>query len=434
MTLFPLKVGARSSPLSQRQTVELLEELKIVEPQASFSPIFIETSGDQDLKTSLRTLDKTDFFTKEIDKLLLSKEVSIGIHSAKDLPEPLPKGLTVVALTRGVDPSDSLVLREGETLESLPKEALIATSSLRREDNVRRLRDDLKFRDLRGTIQKRLTLLDSREADGIVVAEAALVRLGLTHLNRLRIPGETAAFQGQLAVVAREDDLEMKALFYPLDVRHLPRALYPGPEWPLQAFRDRWIHFAPLLKIQTRKANDPAIKAAFQAWPRYTHLIVTSKSAVKSLFSLIKVFQLPLSEKHWIAVGNATAAELFQYGIKTPEIAADESSEGIVKLLQKLELNKAHLFWPHSALSRPVITEYGKRNKILITDCAVYDIQPDDRMELPDLNIFEEVLFSSPSTVKAFFDRVHEPPSHLKLTPIGPVTAEALRLAFACQI
>ena len=120
----------------------------------------METTGDKDQKTSLRTLEKTDFFTKEIDELQLAGGCRISIHSAKDLPDPLPKGLTMVALTQGVDPSDSLVLRENETIESLPHGAKMGTSSARREKNIRDLRSDFICVDVRGNIQARLALLD----------------------------------------------------------------------------------------------------------------------------------------------------------------------------------------------------------------------------------------------------------------------------------
>lgn len=206
-------VGARSSPLSQAQVKEVLLELQKYHPDISFSPKFVQSHGDKDLSTSLRMLDKTDFFTKEIDEMLLNDQCRIAIHSAKDLPEPLPKGLKIVALTLGLDPSDALVLRQGETLESLPSGAVIATSSVRREEAVRKLRGDLKFIDLRGTIEQRIGKLKAHEADGVVVAEAALIRLNLCYLNRMIIPGETVPNQGRLAILAREDDMDMEKLF-----------------------------------------------------------------------------------------------------------------------------------------------------------------------------------------------------------------------------
>lgn len=208
-----ITVGARSSPLSRKQVEEVLLELQHHVPDIKFDVQFTLTTGDRDQKTSLRTLDKTNFFTKEVDELLLNGECRIGIHSAKDLPHPLPKGLALVCLTKGVDSADSLVLCEHVRLETLRLGALIATSSERREHAVTQLRSDLKFCDIRGTIGERLQKLEAGEVDGIVIAEAALIRLGLTHLNRYKLPGSTVEGQGQLAILARDNDDEMRALF-----------------------------------------------------------------------------------------------------------------------------------------------------------------------------------------------------------------------------
>ena len=213
------EVGARSSPLSQAQVKELHAALQCHYPAIQFDIHYMKTTGDNDQVTSLRTLDRTDFFTKEIDQWVLQGKGRIGVHSAKDLPVPLPKGLAFFCLTRGIDPSDSLVLRSQDTLSSLPIGAKIATSSIRREETVKQLRQDLCFCDVRGTIEQRLAKLHTREVDGVVIAEAALIRLGLTHLNRLRLPGKTAEGQGQLAVVGREEDQEIKKLFACLDIR-----------------------------------------------------------------------------------------------------------------------------------------------------------------------------------------------------------------------
>jgi hydroxymethylbilane synthase len=170
---------------------------------------WVETRGDKDRSTSLRDLGKTDFFTRELDEMVLQNKVRIAIHSAKDLPDPLPTGLCVAFLSKGVDPRDCLVLRKGETLRS---KMVIATSSERREEAVRQLLGDARFIDLRGTIGERLAKLERGEADGVVVAAAALIRLQL-EVPCIYLPGSTVAGQGQLAVVCRDDDQEIIGLF-----------------------------------------------------------------------------------------------------------------------------------------------------------------------------------------------------------------------------
>jgi hydroxymethylbilane synthase len=214
-----ISAAARGSLLSVAQLEEILLDLRQFHPHVEFEPVWVETTGDKDLKTSLRALERTDFFTREIDVLQLGGGCRISIHSAKDLPDPLPKGLTLVALTKGADPSDVIVLREAETLESLQWGARIGTSSLRREKNIQELRIDAVCVDVRGNIQARLALLDQGVVDGIVVAEAALIRLKLTHRTRIPLPGERAQLQGQLAVLALEGDEEMLRLFQCINVR-----------------------------------------------------------------------------------------------------------------------------------------------------------------------------------------------------------------------
>lgn len=203
-----IKIGARDSLLSRKQVEEVFSEL-----DCAYDPLWMKTQGDFDKKQSLRTLNKTNFFTKELDEALLNGVVDVTIHSAKDLPDPLAEGLEIIALTKGVDPSDSLVLREGE---SLRKGMVIGTSCLRREQIVATLQEGLDFVDIRGTIRERLDLLYEKKVDGVVIAEAALIRLDLLHLNRIALPGETAALQGRLAVLARKGDQKMRALFSPL--------------------------------------------------------------------------------------------------------------------------------------------------------------------------------------------------------------------------
>lgn len=215
----PIVAGSRASPLAKAQVEELIQEILQHHSRLTFTTIYVDTTGDIDQKTSLRTLGKTDFFTKELDHMLLAGKCRIAVHSAKDLPDPIPDGLAIAALTKGVDPSDSLVMKQGLTLQSLPLRPTVATSSERREEAVRILLPNASFIDIRGPIHKRLLILDAGKADGVVLAEAALIRLGLTHLNRVTLPGDTVPLQGQLAVIVRSDDEEMLRLFAPIDTR-----------------------------------------------------------------------------------------------------------------------------------------------------------------------------------------------------------------------
>lgn len=413
-------VSARASPLSQAQVKEIAALL----PEIHFIPHFVESTGDRDQNTSLRTLEKTDFFTKEIDAQVLNGKCRISVHSAKDLPEPLPKGLEMIALTRGQDPSDSLVLKEGFTLETLEKGAVIATSSPRREECVRALRSDLSFCDIRGTIETRLKKLLEPEIYGVVLAEAALIRLKLTHLNRITLPGPSTLYQGQLAILAQANDEEMRALFAPLDVRHLPKALYLGPRLPTLAFRDRWLHHAPL--IRTEPLHTPTLPILFHI---ASHLILTSKNAVAILMDKLQDLNLihELKQKEILCIGKATAEALSFLPNTKIAIAKEETQEGLLALVEKLPQDTTCLLYPRSILARPFLRQEIEKKGYRLLDLPLYKTVRDPVTTLPDLHPFQEILFSSPSTVDAFFDLNPIIPKHTKLQAIGSITEQHLK-------
>ena len=211
-------VGSRRSRLARRQVEEVSKELLKVCPSAHLFPSWVVTCGDVDRSTPMWRIQQTDFFTKEIDQQQLVGAIRLAIHSAKDLPSPLPHGLSVVALTKGVDPRDSFVMRSSGRVETLPPSARVGSSSKRREAAIRALRSDFVPVDIRGTIDERLFLLDEGIVDGLIVAEAALIRLE-SDRSRIVLEHETEPLQGQLAIVARSDDAEMAQLFAPLDTR-----------------------------------------------------------------------------------------------------------------------------------------------------------------------------------------------------------------------
>lgn len=410
----PLSASGRSSPLSRKQVIEVEKELQQYHPAIYFETTFLTTVGDRDQKTSLRTLDKTDFFTKDIDERVQKGLSRIGIHSAKDLPDPIPAGLSIVAVTKGVDSSDSLVLPQGMTIDTLKKGAIIATSSERREENVRQLRSDLQFVDIRGTINQRLEKMEKGEVDGVVIAEAALIRLELTHLNRVTLPGETTAGQGQLAIVAREDDVEIQELFSCIDTRK--KCLYTGLRAPKNDLVRRYIH-TPLIKIVPREIDlVPDIKS-------FTHVIFTSQSGVDLFFQ-----NVPIPPKIVISVGEKTTQKLRSLGVDVTITATDESSEGIIKELEKLPLKDAHILWPHSALSRTVIPDYLKSNDISFEEWVLYDTIFNEPKVLPDLASIDEIMFTSPSTIDAFLHFYKTLPEDKTLMAIGNVTQNYLLL------
>jgi len=212
-----LHIGARASQLSRVQVQEVCRELSQFAEELDYRETYVETVGDLDLATSLKTQEKSDFFTRELDQMLLRGEIDIAVHSAKDLPDPLPQGLCRIALTKGVDPRDALAFRNGESLESLSHPIRVGTSSLRREECVKRLGVPVEIVDIRGSVPARLELLNQGVIDALVVAEAALLRLGREDVPRLYLEGDPAPLQGRLAVLAKKEREDLKELFTPLD-------------------------------------------------------------------------------------------------------------------------------------------------------------------------------------------------------------------------
>jgi len=199
-----LRVGTRPSPLAIKQ----FDEIQGVFPGVIFEKKIIYTLGDKDKLTPISALEGSDFFTREIDEALLRGEIDLGLHSSKDLPEKLRDGLKIIFETKSISPFDALVSKENVKLKDLPYAARVGTSSSRRKEQVKSVRGDLILVDVRGNIEERLNLINAGRIDALVIAHAALIRLGLAHLateifteNRLKAHPK----QGILALVSRED-------------------------------------------------------------------------------------------------------------------------------------------------------------------------------------------------------------------------------------
>ena len=210
-------IGSRSSRLAVVQVDELkaciaadCNELRLVHQT-------FKSTGDINKDTSLIENQKDDFFTDVLDQAVLDSRIDIAVHSAKDLPEQLHPDLAIFALTRSLDESDAFVGRE--CLDKLPAGSQIGTSSELRRRAVAKMRPDCHLVAIRGTIEERLAKLDNGEIDGLIVATIALKRLGLNDRITQIMPWEGFPLQGQLAVVGRRDDRELRKFFAAYDVR-----------------------------------------------------------------------------------------------------------------------------------------------------------------------------------------------------------------------
>ena len=176
----PLLIGTRGSPLALWQANHV-RDLLVANglPPGEIDFAVIKTSGDTIQDVALREFGGKGLFTKEIDEALLGGRIDLAVHSMKDLPTELPSGIVIGAVLRRGDVRDALVARGGQTLKQLPPGAVLGTSSLRRQAQIRRLRPDLEVIDFRGNVDTRLRKLDEGKAEATVLALAGLATLKL---------------------------------------------------------------------------------------------------------------------------------------------------------------------------------------------------------------------------------------------------------------
>jgi uroporphyrinogen-III synthase len=158
----------------------------------------------------------------------------------------------------------------------------------------------------------------------------------------------------------------------------------------------------------------------------YTHILITSKNAAAIFLSQLKDKAL-LQSKQIIAIGKSTAAKLSQEGFAPHQIAQDESQEGIIELLKRQDLHDAYIFYPRSTLARKKLESYMIGRGIRHQICDLYETVFQKPEPSPDFSKIDEIIFTSPSTVKGFIAAFGSIPPHKKLTCIGPITEDELR-------
>jgi len=212
-----LRAGSRDSRLAVIQVDEIEQLLKTNGIKVSLDRTTYQSSGDRDKKTALTDNTRDDFFTDALDRALLENQIDIAVHSAKDLPKQMDHSLSIFALTKSTDDTDAFVGRSA--IEQLPDGSRIGTSSLLRQEGIKKINPSFQLVSVRGTIEERIKLIEEKKVDGVIVATIALKRLGLERLIKNIMPWEGTPLQGQLAVVGRRADRKLKKLFEPLDVR-----------------------------------------------------------------------------------------------------------------------------------------------------------------------------------------------------------------------
>jgi len=213
-----IKTGVRPSRLARIQAEEIAGRL----PYFKFDIVEIETEGDRDKAAPIIGREKTDLFTRDIEMSLIDGDIDIAIHSAKDLEDAPPAALVIAATTRSVSPLEALVSKESRTLQDLPSGSIVGTSSRRRQDAILRFRQDLVVKDIRGNVDERIRQMERGDYDAIIVAHAALIRLGLSRKIAQIIPQdimEPHPLQGRLSIQVKKERTDLVEIFRGIDDR-----------------------------------------------------------------------------------------------------------------------------------------------------------------------------------------------------------------------
>ena len=221
-----IRIGTRKSKLAIAQTEMVINEIKRKFPDAQTETVYITTSGDKILDKPLTEIGGKGIFVSEIENALLSGEIDIAVHSAKDLPISLTPGLTISGVLKRGDYRDALITNRGTKVETQAS-FTAGTSSARRREELSRLYPNVIHADIRGNVDTRLNKLADHQYDAIILAMAGLQRLSLDTDDRFDItPFEYDSFlpapcQGIIAIETREND----------EVQHVIKAITDRETW-----------------------------------------------------------------------------------------------------------------------------------------------------------------------------------------------------------
>lgn len=215
-----VRIATRKSALALWQAEFVKAQLEHYHPGILVELVPMSTQGDIILDTPLAKIGGKGLFVKELEQAMLEGLADMAVHSMKDMPVEFPEGLTLHTICEREDPRDAFVSNNFANIDELPQGAIVGTSSLRRQCQIRASRPDLKIHDLRGNVNTRLAKLDSGQYDAIILAAAGLIRLEMKDRIRAYIEPEVslpANGQGAVGIECRTDDEAIKALLAPLE-------------------------------------------------------------------------------------------------------------------------------------------------------------------------------------------------------------------------
>ena len=249
MTQPTVRIATRKSALALWQAEYVKAKLEHFHPGINVELVPMTTKGDIILDTPLAKVGGKGLFVKELEVAMLENRADIAVHSMKDVPVEFPEGLGLEIICPREDPRDAFVSNTIESFADLPQGAVVGTSSLRRQCQIKALRPDLDIRDLRGNVNTRLKKLDNNEYDAIILASAGLIRLEMPERIREYIAPEVmlpANGQGAVGIECRNADETIKKLLAPLACeetrirviaeRAMNRALEGGCQVPIGSY------------------------------------------------------------------------------------------------------------------------------------------------------------------------------------------------------
>lgn len=244
-----IRIASRQSRLAIVQSEWAASKLRMLYPSASVEIIGMTTKGDQILDKPLAQIGGKGLFIKELEVAIEQGRADIAVHSMKDVPMTLPSGFSIIIVGEREDVRDAFVSNNYASIESLPKGAIVGTSSLRRESQLRHGRPDLRIEALRGNVITRLAKLDAGQFDAIILAAAGLRRLGFD--ERIRDSLQPSAYvpaiaQGALGIEYQSARSDIAAWLSPFEnenttalvnaERAFGRALTASCDVPLGAY------------------------------------------------------------------------------------------------------------------------------------------------------------------------------------------------------
>jgi hydroxymethylbilane synthase len=215
-----IRIATRKSALALWQANHVAAVLQKLPEVSGTELLPLSTKGDEILDRSLQKIGGKGLFIKELEIAIQNGEADLAVHSMKDVPAQMPDGFCLAATMARANHKDALVSPDGKQLDELPENALIGSSSLRRQAQLKMLRPDFRIEPLRGNVNTRLAKLENGEYDAIILAAAGLERLELDHhISQQFLPSEMlpAAAQGVLGIECLENNAELRTILEQLN-------------------------------------------------------------------------------------------------------------------------------------------------------------------------------------------------------------------------